>query len=160
MRRAAEVLRWLMALAGLGFWLTGFSALFAGESARWRWRCAGRDFDPDCFRDGLPILDMVMPWVAVILAYFIARFVFTMWAPPPEARSFGWWPASRRGNGELLWPVGHLFAAAGIFTSLWALLVFPPALQFWPYYLYWGGSALWCALTLLIAWPPKTGAAA
>ena len=155
MRPAAELLRWLMALAGLGFWLTGFWMLFAGSGARWRWRC-GDTYSGDCFSDYLPILEVVvLPLVTLLLAYPIARYVFTMWAPAPEARTLRWWPASRRGNGELLWPVGQLFAAAGVVSSLWALLVFPPAIEFWPYYLYWGASALWCALTVWIAWPDR-----
>jgi hypothetical protein len=152
-KRAAEALRWLMALAGLGFWLTGMSVFLAGEPARWHWRCRGRELEYACFRDGLPILDMAVPVLALLLAYPIARYVFTMWAPSPEARTLPWWPASRRGSGELLWPIGQLLAATGIVTSLWTLLVFPLAAEFWPYYLFWGASALWCALTVWIAWP-------
>ena len=154
MTRAAEFLRWLMALTGLGFWLSGFRMLAMGDSARFLWRCSGREIEADCFRDGFPLIEAVAPFVSLLLAYPIARFVFTMWAPAPEKRALLWWPASRRGKGDLLWPAGHLLAAIGIFTSLWALLVFPPALGFWPYYLYWGGSALWCALTVWTAWPP------
>ena len=159
MNRAAEALRWLMALAGLGFWLTGFPILFAGESARWRWRCGDSD-SYDCFRDGLPVLELFAIFIVIALAYFIARYIFSMWAPPPEERTLWWWPASRRGNGELLWPFGHLLVAIGIFTSLWALLAFPPATVFWPYFLYWGASVLWCALTVWIAWPPRDDAVA
>ena len=149
-----------MALAGLGFWLTGFWALSSGDSARWRWRCAGRDLEPGCFRDGFPVLETIAPLLALLLACPIARFVFTMWAPAPERRALLWWPASRRGNGELLWPAGHLLAATGVFASLWALLVFPTANEFRPYIFYWGASALWCALTVWIAWPPREEAAA
>lgn len=153
MNRAAEFLRWLMALAGLGFWLSGFWMLSAGSNSRWRWRCGDSRSD-DCFSDYLPIIETVLPIAIVLLAYPIARFIF-MWTPSPERRTLPWWPASRRGNGDLLWPAGHLLAGTGILTSLWALLVFPPALQFWPFYLYWGGSCLWCALTVWIAWPPR-----
>lgn len=160
MSRIVESLRWLMALAGFGFWLSGFWMLSEGSSARWGWRCGDND-GGDCFSDYLPILEAVfLPIVTLLLAYPIARYVFTMWAPPPETRGLYWWPASRRGNGDLLWPFGHLLAATGIFTSLWALLVFPAATEFWPFYLYWSGSAVWCALTVWIAWPPREEALA
>lgn len=159
MNRAIESLRWLMALAGLGFWLTGLWMLSQGGDARWAWRCPYPTLT-NCFSDYLPVLEAFIPILTLLLAYPIARFVFSMWAPPPEERGLHWWPASRRGSGELMWPVGHLLGATGIFTSLWALLVFPPALQFWPYFLYWGCSALWCTLTVWIAWPPRQEAAA
>lgn len=159
MKRGAELLRWLMALAGLGFWLTGFSVLFAGGDARWAWRC-GDSRSIECISDYIPVVEMVVPWIPLLLAYPIARFIFSMWAPPPETRSLNWWPASRRGSGDLMWPVGHLLAASGIVTSLWALLVFPPAAVFQPYYLYWGASALWCALTIWAAWPSPEDRAA
>lgn len=159
MSRTAERLRWLMALAGVGLWLTGFWMLFKGSDARWLWRCHGSD-SPDCFSDYIPVAEIVfVPAATLLLAYPIARFIFSMWSPPPEMRSLPWWPASRRGSGELMWPFGHLLTAAGIFASLWTLMAFPPATQFWPFYLYWGGSALWCALTVWAAWPRRETAA-
>ena len=156
MKRAAECLRWLMALAGLGFWLTGFSVFFSADDSRWRWGCTEPHATHDCFSDIINPLAVFSPIFSLLLAYPIARYIFTMWAPQPEARGLNWWPASRHAGGDLLWPFGQLIAAAGIFTSLWPLHAFPPDWGFfWPYYLYWGASALWCALTVWIAWPPR-----
>jgi hypothetical protein len=157
---AAERLRWLMGLAGLGFWLSGLWMLIKGGDARWAYRCPSPD-PPDCFSDYIPVFEFFFaPVVVLLLAYPVARFTFTMWAQAPEERVMLWWPASRRGSGADLWPVGHLFAAAGIASSIWTLARFPLAAAFWPYYLYWSGSALWCALTLWAAWPPREGKAA
>jgi hypothetical protein len=151
----AERLRWLMGLAGLGFWLSGSWVLIKGSDARWVWRCPSPD-PPKCFSDYIPVFEMFfVPALVLLLAYPVARYTFTMWSPVPERRTAIWWPASRRGGGADLWPFGHAIAGIGIAGSLWALLVFPFAAEFWPYHLYWGACALWCALAILAAWPQR-----
>jgi hypothetical protein len=151
----AERLRWLMGLAGLGFWFTGFWALSKESDARWAQHCPSSNL-PECSYDYLPVLEMVFaPIIVLLFAYPIARFTFTMWAPAPEARTMQWWPASRRAGGNLLWPFGHLLAAAGVAFSIWRLVRYPLTAPFLPFYLYWGASALWCVLAIWIAWPRR-----
>jgi hypothetical protein len=144
-----------MGLAGLGFWIAGWWVFAEGDAARWAVRCAGQEMAPDCFRDGLPVLEMILPWIGLLLAYFVARFTFTMWAPEPEGRRFYWWPASRRGGGGALWPFGQLLLAVGVVSSLWTLSTVPFVAALLPFHLFWGASALWCTLTLWASWPSR-----
>jgi hypothetical protein len=144
-----EGARYLGACAGLALWFAyPFVEWHGGQAAH---LSHGRlepfidSVDP-CFDDHLPMGEMAAFPITLILAYFFARFAFSLYAPSPEARSWRWWFATRSAP-EDLFPAFQVLIAIGI---LWAVVYgskYWPAL--YPYLLYWGA---WLGWFLLGAW--------
>ena len=54
---------------------------------------------------------------------------------------------------KLPFPILLVLAGLGIVSSLWTLATFPLIAALLPFHLFWGASAVWCALTVWASWP-------
>ncbi|HEX5182990.1 MAG TPA: hypothetical protein VFW19_07540 [Allosphingosinicella sp.] len=153
--RLAERRRWCLALLGPCLWLAASTLPMIGGIAEHQYRCRGRvytgHFD-DCFNDYLPILEMVAPVLALLLAYPFARFAFSLYAPPVEQRRARWRLATK-GDPAGLWPPLHAFAAIGVMWCLWRAVTYRAAREFLPFRLFWTAFGLWFAAGLVAALP-------
>ncbi len=157
MTGGAERLRWWAALAGpLLFLASSLMPWFGG--AKRRARCVGREFTgewDDCFTDGLPIVEMLAPIIALALCWMFARFAFAMWSPPPGARVLRWRLAASVPTEEH-WPVLHVVAAIGMAWALWRGTTYLIAPELWPFVAFWISFAAWFAAGFAMAWPRLT----
>lgn len=153
--KLAERPRWWLALLGPCLWLAASALPMIGGIAKHQYRCRGRiytgHFD-DCFNDYIPALEMMAPFVALILTYAFARFAFSLYAPPAELRRARWRLATE-GDPAGLWPLLHACAAIGILWCLWRALTYPAARELLPFHLFWIVFGLWFAGGLLAALP-------
>jgi hypothetical protein len=149
----AERLRLLTACGGVTLWFAYPFVEWFGGIERFRYRCSrepvviGRD---PCFSDYIPILELIAFVLTLGLAYFFARFAFSLFAPAPEARSRGWRFASRSA-GSAYFPSLQLAAGLGILWALLHLKNYPVAL--YPYLIYWGAWLAWFGAGIWLSWP-------
>lgn len=151
--RHSERLRWSLAVLGpLLFLASSFMPLFGG-AAKWAHRCQGREFTgvmDDCFNDYLPILEAVVPIVALLLLYPFARMAFSLFAPPPDQRTYRWRLATSSSLSDLF-PTLHVFAAIGIAWAGWRAALYPLGGETWPFIAFWLLFANWFSVALVVA---------
>jgi hypothetical protein len=154
--RLSERARWWLALAGpLLLEASSFMPFFGGVAKHW-YRCRGRTFTgqfDDCFNDALPF-EIFIPFFALILLYPFGRLAFSLFAPDPEKRTFGWRLATSS-KGQSLFPILHAFPAAGAAWGIWRALTYPMILEMWPYILFWLLFSGWFILGIIVAWPVR-----
>ncbi len=116
-----------------------------GGAAKRRYRCAGREFTgafDDCFNDYLPIAELIVPIIALMLAYPFARFSFSLFASDHSEGV----KQSRFANLELWRPGLQTAAFIGSVWCLWRALSYPLSIEVWPYVTFWLTFAVWFAL--------------
>ncbi len=150
--------RWALAIIGvLMFQVASFMPIFGG-AAKWAVRCRGRaftgDFD-DCFNDYLPIMEVIVPLLALVMLYPLARFAYSLFAPPEELRALKWRPA--RGGSADFFPAFHITAGLGTLWAAWRASTYPLDPVTAPYIAFWPLFALWFVTGVVVAWPAGKG---
>lgn len=154
MSTSGERLRWCAALAGPVLFLGSSLMPLFGAGAKRRPRCEGREFTgewDDCFTDGFPIIELLVPFAALALLWMFARFAFALWAPEPERRRLRWRLASRIA-AEAHWPILHAVATIGAVWATWRATTYFFAIELWPFAAFWLAFAAWFAAGLAVAW--------
>ncbi len=146
--------RWTLATIGvLMFQAASFMPIFGG-AAKWAVRCKGRAFTgnfDDCFNDHLPIVEMIVPLLALVILYPFARLTYTLFAPKAELRTLKWRPAL--GGGADFFPAFHIIAGLGALWAVWRASTYPLDPVTAPYIAFWTIFALWFVLGVTAAWP-------
>ena len=152
----ASNFRFICVLSGIALWLAFPFVFWNGTMALFEYHCAlepaSENSDP-CFHDGIPVIEIVAFPATLALLYPFARFVFSLFAPEPEQRSYLWWLAGRSSSQDYF-PGLHCGAAIGI---VWALLHasgYP--IIFYPYHLYWAAWVVFFGLGMWLGWPKLT----
>jgi hypothetical protein len=152
-----ERTRWWFALAGPVLLEISSFMLWFGGTAKHLYRCRGREFTgefDDCFNDYLPILELVLPFLVLLVLYPFARFSFSLYAPDPAMRTLKWRLATKTPLSEYF-PTFHLMVGVGLSWTLWRAASYPRVPEMWPYLSFWLTFAAWFACGLMAAWPKR-----